>query len=32
MECFAMQDGLIHRRWPAREAAAIARQMGLALP
>jgi hypothetical protein len=32
MEWFAMRDGLIYRRWAARDAAAIARQMGLALP
>ena len=32
MEWFAMRDGLIHRRWAARDAAAQARQMGLAAP
>jgi len=32
MEWFAMQDGLIHRRWAARDAAAIARQLGLPPP
>lgn len=32
MEWFAMRDGLIHRRWAARDAAAQARQMGLVAP
>ncbi len=32
MEWFAMRDGLIHRRWAARDAAAQARQMGLTPP
>jgi predicted ester cyclase len=32
MEWFAMQDGLIHRRWAARDAAAMARQLGLPPP
>ncbi len=30
MEWFVMHDGLIHRRWGARDFAAISRQLGLA--
>lgn len=32
MEWFAMQGGLIHRRWAARDAAAMAQQVGLTPP
>ena len=31
MEWFEMREGLIHRRWGARDSAAIARQIGLPL-
>lgn len=31
MEWFILQDGLIHRRWGARDSAAQSRQMGLPL-
>ena len=31
MERFVMRDGLIHRRWGARDSAAEFRQMGLSL-
>ncbi|HVO48086.1 MAG TPA: nuclear transport factor 2 family protein [Steroidobacteraceae bacterium] len=32
MEWFVLKDGLIHRRWGARDSAAIFRQLGLPLP
>lgn len=31
MEWFVMKDGRIHERWGARDSAAMARQMGLAI-
>ncbi len=32
MEWFVMKDGRIHKRWGARDSAAMARQMGLTAP